>query len=994
MARIGRSLETTFNQALGEALQSSKARWCARPERIAVEETGVFLDRKDEAKHPDILVLDHQSPPIVIECSFNASDADADAKRRLGLKVKETGQALEACISLFIPNSFRNYSRAESVEALRGGANLQYAIYQDGHLFHEARDFEFTIRRFPSGGFLTGNVHDLAELLDAAALSKEHLEHLAEQVARYVNAAANNLELALTNSQCREIAGKVFQRTPLKGLRTTMVLWLNALLTQYRLFSLGVEGIDAVQFSTTHPAIPTDQLKAWTRIQDKNWKSIFQPAIEILEIATNVSPGATAKALAWLKEAVQRIEVAKLGAHINVGAELFPKLSDDRKQVAAFYTQPATAELLAHLTIRPEDLNEEEWKSGELFRSRTLADLACGTGTLLRSGYRRICHLHERAGGTESSIRNLHQSAMEFGLVGSDISPIAAHLTASSLAAIGSGEPYGNTRIGWVQAGSKNGHMGSLEFLLGSELDNLLGTVGRSSSGDDGDGHAIHVAGASLDWILMNPPYSRTRGGQSAFDIAGLSKVERNACQKRWGDAIRDRPADKRAGMGASFLVLANDKIKPEGRIGFVLPLTAAHAESWAATRRMIERNFEQVVAIGVVGGRALGRSALSADTHIEEMLLVAQKRDLGTCNPNCGEPAPIYSVTLLEPVVRVGEASEIGRAINSAIAKCEGPGAVVPMRIGKDEIGHVRQFATTGKGAPWTPLGVQSAELELSASELITGYLKFGGFSCSLPVKFVAIEDLFSVGPTHDLIGHPEGGDGRGAFQFYKIKDDLDAIGRDRAVWQADANRQMSLEVLPTHKGVAVKGVGSDPERDAMRKFKSILFYARNMRWTSQALLSASTEKPAMGGRAWVALQHKNPDVSKAFALWANSTLGMIVHWTRGQRTQLGRSTTQIAAVKKIPCPRLDLLDVETLEEAAAGFDSLRKRTLQPACQAHCDSTRHDIDSLVMKMLNLAPEAKATVRELRWLWCNEPSVHGNNREAFSLLERAQSSGV
>ena len=47
------------------------------------------------------------------------------------------------------------------------------------------------------------------------------------------------------------------------------------------------------------------------------------------------------------------------------------------------------------------------------------------------------------------SVKRLHLDAMESGLIGTDISPIAAHLTASSLAAIGMGEPYGEN-VYWL----------------------------------------------------------------------------------------------------------------------------------------------------------------------------------------------------------------------------------------------------------------------------------------------------------------------------------------------------------------------------------------------------------------------------------------------------------------------------------------------------------------------------------------------------------------
>ena len=73
----------------------------------------------------------------------------------------------------------------------------------------------------------------------------------------------------------------------------------------------------------------------------------------------------------------------------------------------------------------------------------------------------------------------------------------------------------------------------------------------------------------SVDVVLMNPPYTRTRGGLSSFDIKGLLDAERKACQKRWGELIRDEPCVKTPGMAPTFLCIARKKVKPGGRIGF-----------------------------------------------------------------------------------------------------------------------------------------------------------------------------------------------------------------------------------------------------------------------------------------------------------------------------------------------------------------------------------------------------------------------------------------
>ena len=918
------------------------------------------------------MIVDPRSPPLVIECSYDAADADKDAITRLGAIVRNGNREIKTAVSVHIPQPFR--TNASAKDDLIAGAEIRFALYQKAN---------GAARRWPSAGFITGETRDLAALLSAASLPKEEIERVADEVATLVHEAANVLE-ALPETTKQEIDNRINRGAILKSLKTTMVLWLNALLTQQRLHGQGVTDIPPVHFARQTLPVPSEQIDVWRRILDINWRSIFLPAIEIMEIAGDSDIRATGEALANLTHAVEKIELSGLGLHINVGAELFPKLSEDRKQAAAFYTQASTAELLAALTIRQGDLTAEQWAEPSLFANRSIADLACGTGTLLRAGYRRIQAIHEAYGGTIESTADLHRGAMETGLVGTDISPIAAHLTSASLAAIGQGEPYGETRIGWVNVGGAKDATGALEYFESRELTDLLHSVAGLSTGHGEDGKfSVDVPDDSVDWVLMNPPYSRTRAGQRVFDIAGLSESEITACQRRWRQLIKDEPGNAKAGMASSFLALARKKVRPGGRIGFVLPLTTAFAESWTTIRRMFERDFVDITAVVIAAGQALGKEALSADTGMEEMLLIATRR---TQPAQKDERSPVRCVTLATPTTRLGEAGEIARAIAGALDRVGGVGSNCPVIVGDTEIGQVCVFDPGGKGAPWGPLGVMHTGLAVAADNLAHGRVDFLSTSIEPPISMTTLGDLFRVGPTHDLIGHISGNDGRGAFEFFPITGPGDAIGTDRALWAANCKTQRNLVVLPTHKGIPVDG----GKHEAMRSRKGRLFYAKGMRWTSQTLLAAMTEHDNMGGRAWAGLNHDDSRVCKAFALWANSTLGMIVHWTRGLRTHPGRSTTDIRLLHQIPCPQLDDLPDAALDLAAAKFDELATRKLSPACQAHVDETRHDIDSAIVRILGLPDGASTTIKELRYLWCREPSVHGRNKQALALLNEGK----
>ena len=664
---------------------------------------------------------------------------------------------------------------------------------------------------------------------------------------------------------------------------------------------------------------------------------------------------------------------AKVGIGMSVGAELFPLLAEDRKESAAFYTQPATAEFLATMTIR---YDMENWSDPYLFKRFRIVDLSCGTGTLLRFAYRQVRMYHEQSGGSTKTAEILHQEAMEKGLCGADVSPIASHMTSTSLAVM-SKQPYNKTNIGWVGVGSMD-RTGSIEYLKTSAVQDLLASEFGLSSGQDELGGTISDKSddeqTSKVWsgdspmsvvakdddaavVIMNPPYSRAHIGISPFDIAGLPKNEKESCQKRWGKLIKNESCIKTAGMAATFLCMACKKARAGGRIGFVLPRTAAFAEAWRRTRVMAETYFDDINVVAVAGGKAIGKSAMSADTYIEEMILVATKRDMPSKNHS-----PVRCVTLYKPLTRVGEAAEVARAV------LEGPDAGA-ITLGSEEIG-ISHIFHTANGGPWSAVGSLSETLEMIKNGLLNGRLLNTVGDEEGDFDMTTIGELFEVGPTHDLIGHMRGGDRRGALTLVPITGTNDEIGRYRSLWGANRKTQKYLIGTPTHKG----SVYDINLAKRVWERRTTLFYQRFMRWTSQSVLSMITKSPILGGVSWAGLSHVDVRILKAFALWANSIYGMVSYWATGQRTQPGRSIMLIEAISKAKCPDFDKFNKVVLDRAASDFDGIARATipLQRACLATTDTVRTMINMAVSDMLGVPEYDHMTLTRL---WCAEPSV-------------------
>ena len=949
--------EQTANIYLAESMIYSNETWRQFRDFVRVERSGRFGKKR---RQPDILIDDKTMPPVIVECSFGG-DGDQDAIERL----KDRDLDVATVLSLAFPKEYEYLPDEEFKQRLRVEDSLAYAVLQlDDNV----------IRRLPAQGYLIGSSSDLVNLIRRTAATREKIEYTAYRVADYIDRAAVALNHVFSQEDCDYVTGQVFQHTTFNAFRVISILWLDALLVQSHLR----HQIRDLPKVLANP-VKYEIVDSWKKIARINWRSIFEPAVEVLERSGEVSGRTTVAAFKLLQKAVDEIDAAQLGEQINVGAEIFPKISEDRKTAAAFYTTPPTAEFLACLLIRSED--RTDWHDPNLFKQVTVADLACGTGTLVRAAYRRISALHEKFAGENSDLKTLHRVFMECGLTAADISPIASHLTNSSMAMLGHTEPYGDTNIGWVSVGEPQPKRaglstGSLEFLEQESLDDLFANLGSKRGGTGSIHHSIIVRRDSFDYVIMNPPYSRTRGGQSAFDVADLSKEERNKCQSRWQQLIRREPATKTAGMAASFLCLARRITRPGGRIGFVLPLSAAFSDSWAKTREMIVTLFEDIVVIARAGQN--DRESFSADTHISEMLLVATKRNTLSSKPL---PKELYCVNLASAPVLQGQAYELARIVQKSLDQLRQDGT--PFLLGDEEAGHITKFQPLA-GEPWSSVGVLNVDLERTVRALTTTSrlidVQLNKFH-KLAVEMTTIGKLFQVGPTHDLIGHLSGRDPRGALEIYPVVRSSEVDGSNRLLWKSDATTQNSLLINATHKGV----VHNEQIYDRMKNRVSTLHYQRGMRWTSQSLLCATTRFEVQGGRAWTSLVSKRNDLRLAFALWGNSILGLISHWSIGQRTQGGRSTTQINAIKSIPCPNLAKLSAPSIQRATEDFHKLSKHTLLPACLACLDPVRIQIDDAVMRMLGIPEDYRFVLERLRKWWCSEPSVHGYKKK---ILER------
>ena len=975
---LGRMHEQTFNIALAQALRQRRQAWRNSDNALIYEKIGVF--QEGQADRPDILVQTPEIYPVVLEVEFG-DPAFKDARSRLGKVVIGTTDPIRSAIAIGAPPELRGLSDRQLADWLAApyGVELKYALLSANIRGDEGKVAvaDDAIHYWPAHPhYVTGNLEDLAVLCEYAVAPPQLVTETAVRVAAQINSLAAALQRGLDPETAHTIARQLGQTDPAQGLRMACCIWLTSLRLQNLLAGTSVElkakGLKTVAEMRSHYSVGRvivleERRDEWLKILEVNYRAIFNTALNALH--PRIPDEIGSQVLTELSILAGRITALRLGNRVDFAGELFPKLLSDRGETAAHYTLPETAELLSQMAVTRIKLGN--WKSPESVTSLKIADLACGTGSLLRAAYRHIRNRHDAAGGTGEG---LHQRMMEESITGLDINALAAHMTAAGLSAMEMATEYHRTNIAAVPV--PGGKTGSLELLAAEQITDVVGQLARTVTANQAEPVNIAVPDASRDLVIQNPPYYRAHGNHKMFDVAGIRESERKRSEKRLS-AIRDGLRRKKneiihgqAGLGADFSALADRKLKPGGVFAAVLPLSAAHSESWQGFRKTLEAEYRDITAIAIVPHEG---GMLSADTHMNEMLVIASKGQGSAAQER------ILCINLNDTPESVAEAYWYAKLLNG-LGQPEQGGNLIH-GIGK-RVGSWIAQRSPNPGFPWFVVGMQNHHLARAAAELIGGRLysmqEMKTWEWSLEVT--TLGQIAGIGPTHHRIGHQRGQEEIGAFIFDPIPPGQEAVYP--SLWTASPEVHRSILSRPTHEGDPY------PDREAqqieMLDKRSDLFISRGLRMTSQSLAVVTTNIPAMGSGSWNALQTDYADLKAALAVWGNSTLSLIIRVCYAQTTQQGRATMQVKALAGFPVPDFAAdspAGEQARQVARERYAELAALPLEPVSYAFRDENRHRIDAAALAMVGLGGNTAAAraLAHLRNLWCREPAVHGGS---------------
>ncbi len=1002
--------EGAFNAVLAGVLRDRHPRWGGSA--VLAEATGVL--RGAPARQPDILVTGDGGAPVVIETEYEpASSVESDAISRLGAIIDTTGSAVAAVLAVRLPLELRG-APGGLLSAAAAEASYRYCCYTTASVAAAANASDTPqMHRFPEMGWLSGGVDEIAALVERVQISEAAISEGAILLERGVNDAAAILDrlAARHPSVLARVAASLRQDDGEQTRRMAMAICANAFV-----FQAAVAG--------THPEIvgPSDPslcsgagslskrqvLTAWSQILGINYWPIFAVASEIVAALPAAAASAVLDRLVDVAEGMTGLGAVTTG---DLAGQMFGRLISDRKFLATFYTKPASATLLAELAV--SRLTCDFTTRAEVVGLR-LADLACGTGALLSAAYGSVAARYRRNGGDDEA---LHSEMMETCLIAADIMPAATHLTASMLSGVHPSVPFGNTRVYTMPYGRQSSHrlaaIGSLELLGNEQVLSLFGT-GRAVASGGGErtsedvGAEADVADASLDVVIMNPPFTRSTNHEGAasgvprpsfagFDTSETEQREMAARLDSIYRGVKARAGHGNAGLASNFIDLAHAKVKPGGVVAFVLPVAVASGGAWQAAREVLRDAYRDALVVSIASSASTDR-AFSADTGMAEALVVATRK--ADREFVAGDDSVVWVSLKARPhdavaaaetaraiIEAASKAAEAAKRFNPAQPPSNGSAATVSNASGKLQIGDevIGCYALGGWGDGGC-VGVANPDVIEAAACLAQGLLRLPG-RADQQLQMVPLAELGERGLYHLDIAGPalsKAGVPRGPF-------DIDPLPWNQAppsfpvLWRHDAKRERRLVVHPDSQGTVRHGQ-RDHALEVWAK-ATRLHVNLDFRLNSQSLAACLTPGKAVGGRAWpnyLLTADTAEELAKReqfVALWMNTTLGLIAFWWLGTRQQQGRAVLTITRIGDMVVADHRCLSPQQIDMVSEAFDELAECDLLPAHEAVSDTVRHRLDEAVLcQILGLPDDVLEALAVLRAQWCAEPSVHGGKR--------------
>lgn len=301
-----------------------------------------------------------------------------------------------------------------------------------------------------------------------------------------------------------------------------------------------------------------------------------------------------------------------------------------------------------------------------------------------------------------------------------------------------------------------------------------------------------------------------------------------------------------------------------------------------------------------------------------------------------------------------------------------DGPYGGVPLYLGGVRVGEVLDAPLDNYEDGWGAARIADAAVAQTAYSLSAGKLWLPGTREAFSLPIAPLNQVGQRGLDSQLFisaAH------HGPFDLFPA----DATATYPALWNHNAANETRMVCTPDSQLIVKQGM---EERAAdVWATTSRIHVNRDFRFNSQPLIVAITEHKSAGGPAWPNVMFTDDRFNYAFALWCNSTLGLLSYWWHANRQQDGRGRTTIKSLETLTILDFRALSRTQLQTAQGIFNDFRELDLKPAYLADIDDNRALLDwCVVCDMLGFDETTYNAVRNLAAKWCAEPSVHGGRR--------------
>jgi len=908
-----------------------------------------LAERRRREGIPDVLVELGAGNTVLIECKWE--DASGPLESQLDRRLDEFPEMM-AAIGVLYPLDLR-YVR-DPRTCLERDRLLQWWLHGTRG---EARS-DRPIR--------IGSVTDLADYLRVLSLEIE----AADRVAAAAKVIGYRVQQAVTQLSThararRRVSDLIAEsdqekdRVAARGIGCLVLF--NALAFHDRLANASEE-VSGVEEALS------DGIKGlrdtWRYIcENIDYVPVFELARDILFILDTSPPEVQEPVLAPLLRAVR--ETRHLEGH-DLSGRLFHTLLTDAKFTGAYYTSVPAATMLARLVFHDWPPHVD-WKDHEFPASLNVADLACGTGTLLMAVASEAERRHKSAGGRHAA--ELHKAMVEQALHGYDVQLTAVHFAATSLAMLNPNIQFDRMNLYVMALGAEgsNVSLGSLDFMGGDEVavqfalsPDSMGVNARQiretgrvyGGGSQGARQGVTATLPDIDLAIMNPPFTRSVGGNLLF--GGLPATERRKLQNELSRRLKSKQASATAGLGAAFVATAAPKLRPgEGRLALVLPLTVCTGPSWEQTRALIERDF---VLDMVIASHDPTRWNFSDSTDLSEALLIATRRP--TNGPTTEHRTTFVNLWLnpdgIVDAHRIAEA-----AATTTAANIEDTGTAL-LEVDGRHVGEVVSIPESKLvGRKWSGVQFARADVTRSALRLLDdGEVWVPGESKSASIPLCRLDDFAQIGP--DVRRLVDGFDRTNSVTAYPMVVGHDTEQRRSLVAEPDKY----LVPLSNPRGGQRPGYGQHLWQKAGQ-----LLIAERLRLNTARVAGMVASKPVLSN-VWWPTKTDNSSWDKAVAVFLNSSLGLLALLAIRNTTQGNWVKLKKADLEELPVLDPRRLSSSQLQRLSDLFDVLSEEEFErlPG-MAHCP-TRKRLDDGVSEILGL-PDLST----LRDLLASEPVV-------------------